>query len=216
MTDQTLLCFGDSNTHGSCAIRQAGDLVRFDRNIRWPGVMAADLGTGFHVIEEGHPGRTTLHNDPIEGPHKNGIAMLPALLETHRPLDLVIVMLGTNDLKQRYGLPACDIAASVDRLLRMIVSSNSGLVGQPPKALLVAPTPILETGFLANIFAGGAAKSAEFSERFAYVAQVHNVPFVDAGALIEVDPVDGIHLDAAAHHTFGRAMANAVRAALAA
>ncbi len=101
---KTILCFGDSNTHGTRALQYPGDARRHPRDARWPNVLASQLGAGYEVIAEGHPGRTTVWADPIEGEHKSGVAMLPALLETHRPIDLVIIMLGTNDLKVRFSV----------------------------------------------------------------------------------------------------------------
>ena len=208
---RSVMCFGDSNTHGTMALRAPGDLGRFARATRWPGQMAAALGPVWQVIEEGHPGRTTLHDDPIEGEHRNARRVLPALLETHRPLDLVILMLGTNDLKMRFSLPASDIALGVDRLLQTIAASNAGPGGTAPRALLVAPVPIIETGFLGEMFAGGAEKSRDLAPRFAAVAARQGAGFVDAGRLAQVDRTDGIHLDAAGHAALGSALAEAVR-----
>jgi len=94
-----ILCFGDSNTHGSIPMRDRDDSRRFGPDERWPGVLRNELGAGWTVIEEGLPGRTTLHDDPIEGVYKNGLWYLRACLESHRPIDLMTLMLGTNDLK---------------------------------------------------------------------------------------------------------------------
>lgn len=210
MTQRTVLCFGDSNTHGTRALRHATDLRRFDRDVRWPGQMATALGNDWHVIEEGHPSRTTVHDDPVEGPHKNGLTVLPALLDSHRPIDLVIVMLGTNDLKMRYSLPAMDIAASLLRLITCIKSSIAGVDLGAPKILIVAPVPILETGYLAEMFEGGAAKSQKLAGYFAAIAKRSDVGFFDAGSVAQVDPVDGIHLLPAAHAAIGAAIAAAV------
>ena len=210
MSQRTVLCFGDSNTHGTRALRHPMDLRRFPREVRWPGQMAAQLGDDWHVIEEGHPSRTTVHDDPVEGLHKNGLKVLPALLDSHRPLDLVIVMLGTNDLKMRYSLPAMDIAASVQRLIACIATSIAGHELGVPKILIVAPVPILETGFLAEVFEGGAAKSRKLAPYFAAIAKRNNVGFFDAGTVAEVDPVDGIHLIAEAHAAIGTAIAATV------
>ena len=77
---KTILCYGDSNTHGTCPMAHIDDVRRFGRHERWPGRMASVLGRDYHVIEEGHPGRTTAHPDPLEGAHKNGQAVLPAIL----------------------------------------------------------------------------------------------------------------------------------------
>ena len=211
MTRRNVMCFGDSNTHGTIALRFPMDIRRFDPAKRWPGQMAAALGKDWHVIEEGLPSRTTVHDDPVEGAHKNGVRVLPALLDSHRPLDLVILMLGTNDLKMRYSVPAMDIAISVEQLLRIIAGSIAGPNLQPPKALLVAPVPIQETGFLAAMFAGGAAKSQALAAYYQAIAARHGAGFLDAGTLTTVDPVDGIHLTSQGHAAIGAAMAAKVR-----
>ena len=97
-----ILCFGDSNTWGY----DPATGERFDEQTRWTGVLQAALGGDYTVIEEGLNGRTTVWDDPIEG-HKNGHEYLVPCLETHRPLDLVVLMLGTNDLKRRFSLCRC-------------------------------------------------------------------------------------------------------------
>ena len=139
MVPRTVLCFGDSNTHGTLAMRDGADRRRLGKADRWPSVMAEELGADWDVIAEGHPGRTTVFRDPIEGAHKSGLLALPTILESHRPLDLVIVILGTNDLKTRFGLTAHDIALGVQRLALEIRQSDSGPEGQPPQVLLAAP-----------------------------------------------------------------------------
>ena len=207
---RAILCFGDSNTHGTIAMTHPEDMRRYPRDVRWPGVLRAELGEGWEVIEEGHPGRTTVQDDPIEGPHKNGLTVLPALLETHRPIDLVIVMLGTNDLKATFGVSAYDIGKATSRLLRCIAGSTSGPDQAAPTVLLVSPVPITETGWLAGMFRGGRAKSLELASYLRGVAGKNGLAFVDAAALAGVDPVDGIHLSAEAHKSIGRALAKEV------
>lgn len=207
-----VLCFGDSNTHGTVALSDLADRRRFDAETRWPEVMAAALGPGFRVVDEGHPGRTTVLDDPIEGAHKNGFRILPALLESHRPLDLVIVMLGTNDLKHRFSLTAWDIAAGIRRLGEAIRSSGCGPGDTAPRLLLIAPAPIQEAGILAEMFLGGGAKSRALARYIAQVAGDLGAGFFDAGLVAEVDLVDGIHLGADAHRVLGAAMAPVVRA----
>jgi len=116
-----VLCFGDSNTHGSVPMLHRDDMRRFEPEERWPGVLRKELGAGFSVIEEGLPGRTTLHDDPIEGVYKNGLRYLCACLESHRPIDIITLMLGTNDLKSRFAVQPLDIAESIGVLLDTIV-----------------------------------------------------------------------------------------------
>jgi len=211
MTERTILCFGDSNTHGSRAMRHFGDRRRHARQDRWPQVMVAALGDGFSVLAEGHPGRNTVFDDPIEGAHKNGLRALPVLLESHRPVDLVIVMLGTNDLKARFAVPASDIAIGLERLVVEVKRSDAGPQGAPPQVLLVAPVPVEEIGFLGEMFAGGAAKSRALPACLRDVAERQSVPFLDLTGMAEVDPLDGIHLSVGGQAAVGTAIAAAVQ-----
>lgn len=210
----TILCYGDSNTHGTMPMLTLEDGGRFEPDARWPSVMAEALGPGYEVIAEGHPGRTTLHDDPVEGAHRNGLMVLPAILESHAPIDLVILKLGTNDLKTRFAVTAVDIAQSVGRLVDCVRASATGPDREAPGVLVVVAPPILEVGELGAMFAGGAAKSRDLAGACAVMAARRNVPLFDAGAVIAVSPVDGIHYEAEAQRTLGRALAEAVRAHL--
>ncbi|MGZ2257267.1 SGNH/GDSL hydrolase family protein [Roseobacter sp. A03A-229] len=191
-------------------MRTADDRTRHARALRWPNVMAKKLGAGWEVIAEGHPGRTAVFDDPIEGSHKNGQAALPVLLESHRPLDLVIVMLGTNDLKARFGQSAHDIALGLRRLALDIATCDSGPGGRAPEVLLAAPPCTKEAGVLAETFAGAEEKSAELPGLLAAVAVRQSVHFADMDAVADVDPVDGVHLSADAHAAIGAQMCKAV------
>jgi lysophospholipase L1-like esterase len=208
---RTLLCYGDSNTHGTMPMASLMDMGRFAPDQRWPGVLQAELGSAWRVIEEGLPGRTTVHPDPIAGVHKNGLAVLPAVLESHRPLDLVVLMLGTNDLKHRFGVPPVEIAVSIEHLVLAALRSGTGPGAAAPAVVLVAPPPVLETGCLAEVFEGGAAKSARLAGFYAEIAARHGTGFLDAGRHIASSPLDGVHYDAEAHATLGRAVAGTVR-----
>jgi len=206
---RTVLCFGDSNTHGTAAMADLTDLTRLDRAARWPNVMAKRLGSRWDVIAEGQPGRTSVFDDPVDGAHKNGLRILPALLETHRPIDLAIVALGTNDLKARFSLPVSDIALGLERLVRVIMASDAGSDLRPPRVLLSAPVPIEEVGFLGDVFEGGAKKSRALPQLLAEVARRQSAGFIDLGRVAEVDPLDGIHLSAEGQAAVGRAIAEA-------
>lgn len=211
MSARTLLAFGDSNTHGTKPMAAMGETGRFGRDIRWTGHMARALAPEWEVIEEGQPGRTTLHDDPIEGPHRNGLAVLPALLESHRPLDLVLIMLGTNDLKARFSVTPADIGLSLEKLVAAIRASGAGPAGAAPAVLLVSPPPIAETGCLAGIFVGGAEKSRHLAAMIGAAASRTGAAFVDAGAHVAVSPRDGIHHEAEDHARLGLALTAAVR-----
>ena len=208
---RTLLLFGDSNTHGTMAMPDLGFSGRFAREERWAGRLAKLL-PDWEVIAEGHPGRTTVHDDPIEGAHRNGLTVLPALLESHRPVDVVLLMLGTNDLKERFSVNACDIALALERLVRVILASGAGPGQGAPGVLLVCPPPIEEVGCLAGMFAGGAAKSRGLAAEVRKAAARTGVPFLDAGEVVRVSPIDGIHYDAEANPALAEAFAAAIRA----
>ncbi len=200
----SVLCFGDSNTYGTAPLRWLGDAQRYPRSVRWTGHLQRALGAGVEVIEEGHPGRTSVHDDVVEGEHRNGKRVLPAILESHAPVDLAVVMLGTNDFKTRYAVTPMDVAMSVEKLASMILDAGVA------KLLLIAPPPVVEVGCLAGMYFGAAEKSQRFAAALAQAAERRGVGFLDAGRLIESSPLDGVHFEAAAHTKLGTAIAAVV------
>ncbi|MEM6324909.1 MAG: SGNH/GDSL hydrolase family protein [Pseudomonadota bacterium] len=209
MTEKTILCFGDSNTHGTRALKTLGDRERLPLAARWPSVMARHLGDDWTIIAEGLPGRTTVYEDPIEGAHMNGLAVLPALLASHRPLDIVIIMLGTNDTKPRFAASAFDISRGVERLAQLVQTSDAGPDAAPPALLIAAPVPLVEADVIKPVFEGSAAKSRALAPLLEEIAKRLHCGFLDLGGVAQVDPVDGVHLDETAHHAIGTAMARA-------
>ena len=201
-----ILCFGDSNTWGWDP-ETAG---RLGPDVRWPGVMAKALGDGFVVIEEGLNGRTTAFDDPTYD-YRNGRHYLVPCLESHRPLDLVIVYLGVNDLKARFGLSPVDIADGAALLLRLIRASDAGIAGAPPPVLLVAPPPVGRLSAFAELFAGAEEKSRRLAPAYRRVADAAGCAFLDAGSVIVSSDIDGIHLEASEHAKLGKAMAEKVK-----
>lgn len=127
------MCFGDSNTFGS---NPSGG--RWDRTKRWPGRLQQLLGEDYYVIEEGCGGRTTSFDDTLEL-DKNGRRALPVALATHKPLDLVIIMLGTNDMKHRFSALPCDVAYGAGELVQLVQRYPYGNAYPIPKVLLIAP-----------------------------------------------------------------------------
>jgi len=209
-----ILCYGDSNTHGTKPMRDQNDVARFASHERWPGIVAAELGAGFEIIEEGLPGRTTVHDDPIEGIHKNGKTYLLPCLESHWPLDVVIIALGVNDLKARFGVRSSDIAAGVGVLIDTVKNAPV-FNGKPPKILVLAAAPILETGWLGEMFAGGEEKSHALAEHLEAISTARQVAFFNIGAVAHVSPIDGIHFDATEHRAIGLAVAHQLKAIIA-
>jgi lysophospholipase L1-like esterase len=207
---RTILCFGDSNTYGAVPTLARIGRHRFAPARRWTGILQRLLGPEWQVMEEGHPSRTTVFDDPIEGAHKNGLRALPVCLETHMPIDLVIIMLGTNDLKHRFGASPSDIADSIEVLVKAVQKSEAGPGGAAPAAMVIAPPPILEVGWMGELFAGGAAKSKQFGPRFREAAARCSAAFLDAGAIVESSTVDGIHLDEDAQRVLAGAVAERI------
>ena len=206
MGEKTILCYGDSNTWGWNPTTQA----RYVRHERWPGVLRQELGTGYLVIEEGLNGRTTVWDDPIEG-YKNGKEYLIPCLETHNPIDLVVIMLGTNDLKMRFSVPACDIAAGAGVLVDIVAQSATGPGGNASQVLLIAPPTVAKLSEFAEMFSGGAAKSTRFSDCFRQIAEERNCPLLDASEVIVSSDLDGIHLESSEHRKLGKAVADRVK-----
>jgi lysophospholipase L1-like esterase len=211
---RTIVCFGDSNSYGTPGMPHPDFWGRFGPDERWPGVLRQALGPEYMVVEEALPGRTTVHDDPIEGADKNGLKALPIVLGSHRPIDLMVIMLGTNDLKARFAVTPSDIATSLGVLVRTVQASPAGPDGRAPKLLVVAPAVIAEVGFMAGLFAGGAAKSRGLGTAIAAVMDRLGVPCLDAAPFIHSDPTDGIHLTVDQHAILGRAVAERVAALL--
>jgi len=204
-----ILCFGDSNTWGYDPVSQD----RYARDVRWPGVLRQQLGAGYEVIEEGLNGRTTVWNDPIEG-YKNGRDYLIPCLETHRPLDLVIILLGTNDLKKRFSLSAYDIAQGAGVLVGEVQRSAAGYAGMAPPVLLLAPPPVVRLSGFAEMFEGAGEKSQRLGMHYQQVAEQLACAFLDTSTVIVSSEVDGIHFDPDEHRKLGEAVAANVRSLL--
>jgi lysophospholipase L1-like esterase len=208
----TILCYGDSNTWGYDPV--SGQ--RFPREKRWPGVVRRLL-PDCEVIEEGLPGRTTIFDDPFED-GRNGLTYLRPCLASHAPIDLVVLMLGTNDVKTVFPLDAAGIAAGADRLAGIVRGSGCGDGGGSPQLLLVAPPPVTAPGPVQRIWGFSAAsveRASELARFYRAAAESSGYPFLDAGPVAAVSPADGVHLDERAHRALGNAIAESVRDLLA-
>lgn len=194
---KNILCFGDSNTFGS---NPSGG--RWERYERWTGILQKMLGDEYYVIEEGHGGRTTVYEDPVEG-NKCGKNQLIPLLSSHRPLDLVIVMLGTNDLKMRFGAPVMDIAKGAGEIVKMIKKYDFMPKYREPKILLAAPIligeQIQDSAFGYMFDQSAAERSREFDRCFRQVAQEQDVYYMNAAEYGWPSSIDQLHMDQEAH-----------------
>ena len=190
-----ILCFGDSNTFGYIP---GTDGKRYDYNTRWTGRLQTLLGDQFYIIEEGLGGRTTVWEDPIEE-HKNGKAYLLPCLESHQPLDMVVLMLGTNDAKTRFSLPAVDIAAGMENLVLSILGLHAGREGKAPDILLICPIRIGNLTDWVDMLAGAPEKMAQLPVEYERIAASYGLDFLDAGSVATPNDLDGVHLDAEGH-----------------
>jgi len=206
--EKVVMCFGDSNTWGC----NPEDGSRMDRSTRWPGMLQRELGASFHVVEEGLGGRTTVWDDPIEG-DRNGYKQLVPVMKSHMPMDLLVIMLGTNDLKNRFSVSAEDIARSVERLVSLVHQYSGVFVDDRVEVLVICPPPIADmSGMeLENIFIGAEPKSRELAAAFRRRCRESSIRLINAGDIIESSPIDGIHLAPSEHATLGRAVAEEIR-----
>jgi lysophospholipase L1-like esterase len=206
---KNILCFGDSNTWGYTPV--IGQ--RYPLSVRWTGVLQQSLGADFHIIEQGLNGRTTRLDEPGRA-NRSGIALLPVMLESHRPLSLVVIMLGTNDLKAHYQQSAKKIADSAGLLCKTVLE-NDYLDGQT-QVLLVSPTWVTKLHADAQeLFARAADKSHMFASCFAKVAEQQQVHFFNAAQVVKTTGADGVHWEANQHSDFAQALAIKIQSILA-
>jgi lysophospholipase L1-like esterase len=188
-TAKTIVCYGDSNTWGR--IPKAG---RYPRSVRWTGVLQNLLGDEYEVISEGVGGRTFVVVDP-ENPWRSGITHLKSILRNSLPIDLIIVMLGTNDVKTKFKLEPKDIAKHLQQTIDLIRSEDIKNI------LIVCPPDILvpETGLEDPRFIGGSDKIKKLPLLFQKVAEDNHCHFIDAGKYIASSKVDGFHFEPESH-----------------
>ena len=187
---KTVLVYGDSLSWG----RVPGRRDRHPFEARWTNILAARLGDDVRVVEECLPGRTTVFDDPFQ-PGRNGRDSLAVALESHAPIDLFVLMLGTNDMKAVYGATAFEAAQGAATLLDMVAHSGAGPDGGAPRLLLMAPPAITKPrGALSGKFRGAADKTKGFSMRFGAVATQAKAYYFEAGSVVTASR-DGVHLD---------------------
>ncbi len=199
---KTILCYGDSNTWGFNPV--TGE--RYAMSERWTGVLARELGAEYHIVEEGLNGRTTVWDDPIEG-YKTGKEYLIPCLESHCPIDLVTILLGTNDLKMRFSVSAYDIATSAGVLVDIVQKSATGPNNGAPQMLLLSPPVVGALSDYAEMFLDAQTKSQKFGKYFRQVAEEYHCHFFDTAPIVVSSDLDGIHWEASEHRKLGRAIA---------
>lgn len=209
---RTLLAYGDSNTYGTPPISERGGHDRFGPGIRWPSVALKYLGAGWDLVEEGLPGRTTRFADPVMGAHMDGQLGLRIALESNGPIDLLIIMLGTNDLQTHHTSTVEQVAGGLAGLLAIARTEPYQLRHNGFDILLVAPPMVLEQGTFRETSLGAHEKSRDLPFAIAQLADHWGIAFLDAGAHIKPSPLDGIHFEPEDHVTLGKAIAAKVAA----
>lgn len=210
-----IVCFGDSNTHGYCAdpadCADHGD--RFNEDERWTCLLQEKLGKGYLVLEEGLSGRTTCFEDALHE-SMSGLDAIYATLMSHEPVDLLVIMLGTNDTKERFGVNAAAIGVAMQRLI-MKAKSVPCWGTHEPKILIVAP-PWIGEGLYTNEAAGGPMgmgcpeRSRGLAKYFKQAADLLGCAFMDAEGVAEFNKVDYMHLTARGHSQLAEALSKKI------
>lgn len=206
---KTILCYGDSLTWGYSAEL----LGRHAYEDRWPSVLQAELGGAARVIADGLNGRTTAYDDHLADADRNGARTLPTVLSSHDPLDLVVIMLGANDMKPFICGHAIGAKAGMERLIQIVQNHVWFFNAPAPAVLIVSPPALCETEEpeFAAAFDGGVAESKKLAWLYSGLADAYGCGFFDAGSVARTTPLDGVHLDAENTRAVGLALAPAVR-----
>lgn len=205
-----IVCFGDSNTHGYCAATGG----RFDESQRWTRLLQKKLGSGYLIIEEGLGGRTTSFCDPLfEG--MSGLDYLYPCLMSHEPVDLLVIMLGTNDTKERFSASAGCIALGMKQLTAKAIALTDCWGGKKPNILIVAPKNIdkrYETTEVVHTMGWGCAeKSQGVPDAFKKLAKLMGCAYLDANEVVtEQNQIDFMHLTEEGHKELAGALAGLI------
>lgn len=207
---KTVLCYGDSLTWGY----NAETLDRHAFEDRWPSVLARALGPEVTVIAEGLNGRTTAYDDHLADCDRNGARILPTILHSHDPIDLVILLLGANDMKPAVCGTAFGAMQGMERLVSLVRHHAWPFDAQEgPEVLIVSPPPLCETAntAFAAMFAGGVEQSSMLATLYADLADETGCGFFDAGSVAGTTPLDGVHLDVRNTRAVGKGLEPVVR-----
>lgn len=203
-----ILCYGDSNTWGR---DPHGSGIRYPVNVRWTGLLQSKLGDDYEIIEEGLGGRTTVIDDPKkEG--RNGKSYLWPCLETHRPIDIIILMLGTNDFKERFNQTAEDIGNNIEVLVNMVFKYSKEKNNKSLRLILLSPPYVDESvaGVKEN-YSGAEEKSKQLAKHYQNVAVKYSCEFIDTAQFVHPSKIDGYHLDPQAHAALADILAQKIK-----
>jgi lysophospholipase L1-like esterase len=210
---KAILAYGDSLTYGANPVMGG---PRHAYEDRWPTALEKGLNGAARVIAEGLGGRTTVHDDWYADADRNGARILPTLLSSHAPLDMVIIMLGTNDLKPFHGRTPLEASYGMRRLVQIVRGHAAADGVAAPKIILVAPPVAVDTKVHPEMmvhFGGQTAIDASkgFAEMYERRADELGTGFFDAASVAKTDPADGIHLDPANTRAIGQGLVPLVK-----
>lgn len=197
-----VLCYGDSNTHGTIP----KTFKRYQTNERWTGILQNNLGDNYEIIEEGLDSRTTNIDDP-KHKGKNGFTYLTPCLQTHFPLDIIVLMLGTNDLKYRFNRDSQSIANGIQCLINEINNIVIEEEEKLPKIILICPSKLnedVEENKGKDKFEGGELKSLEFPKLYENIAKKNNLIYINLQDYINPSIIDGLHFEIPEQHTIAK------------
>ena len=196
-----ILCYGDSNTFGYIPGRGG----RYNCHTRWPGRLQELLGSEYQVIEEGLCGRTTAFEDVTE-PGRNGLDRIRDAVERSLPLDVLVIMLGSNDCKAQFGASAQEIAGGLEQ----VAAQARGGEASGFRVLLVAPAArtdrVMHSGFGSEFDQRSITVSKELAEAYEALARKYGCDFLDGSKVTQVSEIDGLHLDAEGHGRLAEAV----------
>lgn len=211
-----IVCFGDSNTWGY----NPENGTRYPSKIRWTGVLQQMLGSEYLVIEEGQNGRTIANSDMAEWGTKAGIDYVIPMLESHMPLDMLIIMLGSNDMKAKFHYPAPDIAGYLQNMLVKVKGHLDYHLGCPNTKILIVSPPQIGEDIASSQFApfvdvnNVIEVSKELPKWYELVAEQFGCEFLDATSLVSGGKADSLHLSAESHKILAEAICEAVKKSL--
>lgn len=188
---KSILCYGDSNTWGYDPTKNG---ERHNYENRWTTILQRELGGDYLVIPEGLNGRTTVWDDPTKCNVNGKDYLLPAL-ESHKPLDLVVIMLGTNDLKKRYNLSATDIASGVGVLADIVKKSDCGVDNRAPELLVLVPPEVRKLSNFKDVMGSCKKVSRELPEAYKKMAIEKDILAINIGQRVRFSDHDGIHYE---------------------
>lgn len=211
---KAVLCFGDSNTYGFNPEFTSPYNMRYPKNIRWTGILQNILGNDYDIIEEGLGGRTTVWDDPPSY-GRNGRTQIIPLLQSHQPIDLVVIMLGTNDVKRVYNASVMEVGRGMEELVKICLNPYVYDIMKAPEILIISPVKLgknLKNSWLCDIFDEDSPSRVEgLASTYKQIADKYKTGFMDAAQYVETSDVDSVHINMEGHRILAIEIAKKVK-----